>query len=131
MNNKNKLIKARVTEDEEILIKAKAEYYGYKTLSKYLIDAAIYEKVTNVNLLNEDKIYNAYAENTKELKKITREIRSITKYSTQLDSISLKELKSLMFTVIKNQKEMLKMIDTKLDFQVWQEINHIKTHKED
>ena len=76
-NNRTKLIKARVTEDEQILVKTKAKYYGYKNLSKYLIDAAIYEKVTYVDLDNHQLLYDAYAQNTKELKKITKEIKPL------------------------------------------------------
>lgn len=123
-NNRNKLIKARVTEDEEILVKTKAKIYGYRNLSKYLIDAAIYEKVTYVDMENQNLIYNAYAQNTKELKKFIREIRTITKYATSLDNVSIQTVTSLMFNIMRNQKELLKIIDEKLDLKIWQEINH-------
>ena len=43
-DNRTEMIKARVSEEEKILIKAKAEYYGYKQLSKYIRDSAVYEK---------------------------------------------------------------------------------------
>ena len=129
--NRTKIIKARVTEDEEILVKTKAKIYGYKNLSKYLIDAAIYEKITHIDLDNQMKIYNAYATNTKELKKITKEIRNMCKYATQLDSVDVSNIKSIMFTIINNQKEMLKLIDEKLDLQVWQSINRNKEKQEE
>ncbi len=129
--NRTKIIKARVTEDEEILVKTKAKIYGYKNLSKYLIDAAIYEKITHIDLDNQMKIYDAYAKNTKELKKITKEIRNICKYATQLDSIDISNIKSIMFNIINNQKEMLKLIDEKLDLQVWQSINRNKDKQEE
>ncbi len=131
MENRNKLMKARITENEEILVKAKAKHYGYKNLSKYLIDAAIYEKVTYVDIENQDKLYEAYDINTKELKKFIKEIRKITKFATQLDEITIKSITSLMFTIIKNQKDMLKLIDEKLDLKVWQEINHDKEIQEE
>ena len=70
-SNRTKIIKARVNEFEESLVKAKAKIYGYKNLSKYLIDAAVYEKVTCVDVENKNLIYKAYAQNTKELKKIS------------------------------------------------------------
>lgn len=38
-DNRTEMIKARVSEEEKILIKAKAEYYGYKQLSKYIRDS--------------------------------------------------------------------------------------------
>ena len=129
--NRTKIIKARVTEDEEILVKTKAKIYGYKNLSKYLIDAAIYEKITHIDLDNQMKIYNAYAKNTKELNKILKEIRTMCKYATQLNSIDVSNIKSIMFTIINNQKEMLKLIDEKLDLQVWQSINRIKEKQEE
>ncbi len=125
-NNRTKLIKARVTEDEQILVKTKAKYYGYKNLSKYLIDAAIYEKVTYVDLDNHQLLYDAYAQNTKELKKITKEIRHISKYATDLDNTTIQNITSLMFTILRNQKDMLKLIDEKLNLKVWQEINRNK-----
>ena len=75
--NRNKIIKARVTEDEELLVKTKAKIYGYRNLSKYLIDAAIYEKVTYVDLENQNLIYDAYAQNTKELKKFVNKLENI------------------------------------------------------
>lgn len=130
-NNRNKIIKARVTKDEEILVKTKANLYGYKNLSKYLIDAAIYEKITHIDLENQMEIYNAYANNTKELKKITKEIRNICKYSTLLNDTNIATIKSIMFTIINNQKEMLKLIDEKLDLRVWQEINRNKHTQEE
>ena len=130
LNIKNKIIKARVTEFEEQLVKKKAQIYGYKNLSKYLIDAAIYEKVTYVDTKNPDLIYNAYAQNTKELKKITKEIRYISKYATEIDSITIKNVTNLMFHIIGNQKEMLKLIDEKLDLKVWQEINRKQIQEE-
>ena len=129
--NRTKIIKARVTEDEEILVKTKAKIYGYKNLSKYLIDAAIYEKITHIDLDNQMKIYNAYAKNTKELNKILKEIRTMCKYATQLNSIDVSNIKSIMFTIINNQKEMLKLIDEKLDLQVWQSINRNKEKQEE
>ena len=129
--NRTKIIKARVTEDEEILVKTKAKIYGYKNLSKYLIDAAIYEKITHIDLDNQMIIYNAYAKNTKELRKITKEIRNICKYATQLNNIDISNIKSIMFTIINNQKEMLKLIDEKLDLQVWQSINRNKEKQEE
>ena len=36
-----------------------------------------------------------------------------------------------MFTIINNQKEMLKLIDEKLDLRVWQEINRNKHTQEE
>ena len=115
---RRKSIKVWLSDEERILVESKAEFYGYKRLAKYIRDAAIYEKVTYVNLKNKEELYVAYSENTKELKKITKEIRHISKYATQLNDEQRKDLLDLMFAVLRNQKAMIKLIDEK-----WRENN--------
>ena len=126
---RRKSIKVWLSDEERILVESKAEFYGYKRLAKYIRDAAIYEKVTYVDLKNKEELYVAYAENTKELKKITKEIRHISKYATQLNDEQRKDLLDLMFAVLRNQKAMIKLIDEKLDLEVWKEVNHNKIEK--
>lgn len=126
---RRKSIKVWLSDEERILVESKAEFYGYKRLAKYIRDAAIYEKVTYVNLKNKEELYVAYSENTKELKKITKEIRHISKYATQLNDEQRKDLLDLMFAVLRNQKAMIKLIDEKLDLDVWKEVNHNKIEK--
>ena len=123
---RRKSIKVWLSDEERILVEAKAEYYGYKRLAKYIRDAAIYEKVTYVDLKNKEQLYTAYAENTQQLKQITKEIRHISKYATQLSNESTKDLLDVMYAVLRNQKSMIKLIDEKLDLDVWKEINHSK-----
>lgn len=123
---RRKSIKVWLSDEERILVEAKAEYYGYKRLAKYIRDAAIYEKVTYVDLKNKEQLYTAYAENTQQLKKITKEIKHISKYATQLSNESTKDLLDVMYAVLRNQKSMIKLIDEKLDLDVWKEINHSK-----
>ena len=126
---RRKSIKVWLSDEERILVESKAEFYGYKRLAKYIRDAAIYEKVTYVNLKNKEELYVVYSENTKELKKITKEIRHISKYATQLNDEQRKDLLDLMFAVLRNQKAMIKLIDEKLDLEVWKEVNHNKIEK--
>ena len=126
---RRKSIKVWLSDEERILVESKAEFYGYKRLAKYIRDAAIYEKVTYVNLKNKEELYVAYSENTKELKKITKEIRHISKYATQQNDEQRKDLLDLMFAVLRNQKAMIKLIDEKLDLEVWKEVNHNKIEK--
>ena len=123
---RRKSIKVWLSDEERILVESKAEYYGYKRLAKYIRDAAIYEKVTHVDLKNKEELYIAYAENTKELKKITKEIRHISKYATRLTDETKKDILDVMYAVLGNQKAMIKLIDEKLDLDVWKEINHNK-----
>ncbi|MED9924893.1 MAG: hypothetical protein UFI45_06470 [Clostridia bacterium] len=123
---RRKSIKVWLSDEERILVESKAEFYGYKRLAKYIRDAAIYEKVTYVDLKNKEELYVAYAENTKELKKITKEIRHISKYATRLTDETKKDILDVMYAVLRNQKTMIKLIDEKLDLDVWKEINHNK-----
>lgn len=126
---RRKSIKVWLSDEERILVESKAEFYGYKRLAKYIRDAAIYEKVTYVNLKNKEELYVAYSENTKKLKKITKEIRHISKYATQLNDEQRKDLLDLMFAILRNQKAMIKLIDEKLDLEVWKEVNHNEIEK--
>lgn len=123
---RRKSIKVWLSDEERILVESKAEFYGYKRLAKYIRDAAIYEKVTYVDLKNKEELYVAYAENTKELKKITKEIRHISKYATRLTDETKKDILDVMYAVLRNQKTMIKLIDEKLNLDVWKEINHNK-----
>ena len=129
--NRTKRIMVWVSNEEKILLEAKANYYCYKSFASYIRDAAIYEKVTHVDVASQDEIYNAYVQNTKELKKITKEIRRISKFATQVNDADIHNVTSLMLTIIKNQDNMLKLIDTKLDLDVWKEINHNKHLQEE
>lgn len=49
--------------------------------------------------------------------------KHLNKYATQIDSIKISRITNLMFQIINNQKNMLKLIGEKLDYNVWQEIN--------
>ena len=117
---RKEMVKARVTEEEKTLIKEKAEFYGYRNISNYIRDAAIYEKVTYVDLKNRQLIYNAYSENTKEIKEITKGIKHLCKFLTQINEDDIRDLKAKMFRIIRLQQEMYKLIDKKLDLEVLQ-----------
>ena len=82
------------------------------------------------NLKGKEEIYAAYSENTKELKKIAKEVRHISKYATQISGDDLKKMSIQMFNILKKQKEILKLIEDKLDLEVWQKINHQKQEEE-
>lgn len=121
--SRRKSIKVWVSDEERCLLETKAEFYGYKTLAGYIRDACFYEKVTHVDLKNRNEIYEAYSNNTKELKKIAKEFRHFSKYATQISKEDLKDISITMFTILKKQKQMLQLIENKLDLDVWQEIN--------
>lgn len=130
MKTRRKSIKIWVSDEERVLLEAKMNYYGYKRIAGYVRDAIIYEKVTNVEVKGKEEIYAAYSENTKELKKIANEVRHISRYATQISGDDLKKLSIQMFNILKKQKEMINLIENKLDLEVWQKINCSKQEKE-
>lgn len=121
--SRRKSIKVWVSDEERCLLETKAEHYGYKTLAHYIRDAVIYEKVTYSDLKNKNEIYEAYSNNTKELKNIAKEFRHLNKYATQLKNEDLKTISNMIYGIFKNQKKMLQLIDDKLNLDIWQEIN--------
>ena len=122
-------IKVWLSKEERSLVEAKAEFYGYKRLAPYVRDAVIYENVTYVDLKSKGELYKAYSDNTEQLKKIAKEIRHISRYATQLSSEELKKLTNTMYGILRNQKAMIKLIDEKLDLDVWKQINHTKVER--
>lgn len=122
---RRKSIKVWVFDEERALVEAKAHYYCYRR-APYIRDAAIYERVTNVEVKGEKEILSAYAENTREVKSIVKDIRHICKFATQISETDRQELLHLMKAIYKKQNKMLDLIDKKLDLEVWQEINRNK-----
>lgn len=120
---RRKSIKVIVSDEERSLIEAKANFYGYKTIAGYIRDSAIYEKITHVDLKSKNELYEAYSNNTKELKKIAKEFRHFSKYATQISEEDMKNISTIMFTILRKQKQMLQLIENKLDIDIWQEIN--------
>ncbi len=125
-NERRKRLKVWISDEERKLLEAKAEHYGYKHLSEYIRDSAIYENVTMVDLKNKNEILKAYSDNTQELKKVAKEFRHMNRYVTQLSREDLDNISLMIVSILKRQKEMLKLIDNKLDLKVWQQLNHNK-----
>lgn len=123
---RKEMVKARVSEEEKNIIKEKAKFYGYSNISNYIRDAAIYEKVTYIDLKNRQLIYNAYSENTKEIKEITKQVKHMCKFLTQIKEDDIRVLQGKLFRIIRLQQEMLKLIGKKLDLESWQKINRNK-----
>lgn len=121
--SRRKSIKVIVSDEERSLLETKANFYGYKTIASYIRDSAIYEKVTHIDLKSKNEIYEVYSNNTKELKKVAKEFRHFSKYATQISKDDLKDISIMMFTILKKQKQILQLIEKKLDIDIWQEIN--------
>ena len=126
-DQRRKSIKVWVSDEERALVEAKAYNYGYRRIAPYIRDAAIYERVTNYKIKGEEEIINAYAENTREVKSIVKDIRHICKFATQISEENREELLRLMKTIYKMQIKIRDLITKKLALEMWQEINRNKS----
>lgn len=124
--DRTEMLKVRVSEEEKTLIKEKAEMYGYRYLSNYIRDSAIYEKVTQVDLKGQDEVLSAFSENTKEIKKIAKGVRHLCKFLTQVDDLTIANLRARMYDIMRAQYKIRDLIAKKLDLDVWQRINRNK-----
>lgn len=124
--DRTEMLKVRVSEEEKTLIQVKAEMYGYRYLSNYIRDAAIYEKVTQVDLKGQDEILSAFSENTKEIKEIAKGVRHLCKFLTQADGLAIANLRARMYDIMRAQYKIRDLITKKLDLDVWQRINRSK-----
>ena len=125
-DQRRKSIKVWVSDEERALVEAKAYNYGYRRIAPYIRDAAIYERVTNYKIKEEDEIINAYCETSKEIKSIVKDIRNICKFATQISEGDRRELLDLAKAIYKMQIKIRDLITKKLDLDMWQEINHNK-----
>lgn len=115
------IIPATILYNKEL--KAKAEMYGYRYLSNYIRDAAIYEKVTQVDLKGQDEILSTFSENTKEIKEIAKGVRHLCKFLTQANDLAIANLRARMYDIMRAQYKIRDLITKKLDLDVWQRIN--------
>lgn len=58
-----------------------------------------------------------------------KSIRHIAIFATQIEKYEREELKFKMIEILKYQKEMIKLIDKKLDLDIWQKVNNRKLNK--
>lgn len=68
-------------------MKEKQENIGY-----YIRDSAIYEKVTNVDLIGKNEILKAYSDNTQILKEMHKSIKHIAIFATQIDKYEKEDI---------------------------------------
>lgn len=133
MKNKKRTnrIMVWVSDDEKNLLETKSKYYGYKTFASYIRDSAVFERVTHIDFIGKEEVCKAYAEYAKEIKKFVKEVKHINQFATHIDNIQTERINRLIFNIIKNQKKMMKLIEKKLNSNVWQEINKNKKELEE
>ncbi len=130
VQDRRKSIKVWVSDMERNLLEEKAKKYGYKTIAKYVRDAVIYEKVTIVDISNRKEIYELYSNNTKEINKIGNSLWKFIKY-TNYNNINYKELHSTILLIAKKQKQILQLIEDKLEINLTSKINNENVEEED
>lgn len=126
---RRKSIKIWLSDEERILVEAKAEYYGYKRLAPYIRDAAIYEVVTNAEIKGKQKFFKAYNETAEYIKQIAKDVRHLRIFATQFTENQRQELLKAMQDIYRKQKQIIQHIDKKIDLHVWKEVNHYKDIK--
>ncbi|MFR1441375.1 MAG: hypothetical protein ACLURX_00720 [Clostridia bacterium] len=123
-SQRRKSIKVWVSDEERALVETKAYNYGYRRLTPYIRDAAIYERVTNYKIKGEDEIINEYCEINKEVQSMLKDVKHIFRFATQISESKRQELFDLTKAIYKMQ-----IIAKKLDLEMWQEINRNKKNK--
>lgn len=125
-SQRRKSIKVWVSDEERALVETKAYNYGYRRLTPYIRDAAIYERVTNYKIKGEDEIINEYCEINKEVQSMLKDVKHICKFATQISESKRQELLNLTKAIYKMQIKIRDLIAKKLDLEMWQEINRNK-----
>ena len=79
-----------------------------------------------MDIKGQDEIFKAYAENTREVKSIVKDIKNICTLATQISESKRQELFNLTTAIYKMQIRIRDLIAKKLDLEMWQEINRNK-----
>ncbi len=112
-----KSYKIRFSPEERQLVEIKAKQHGYKYLSEYIRDAAIYETVTEINISYTDDVVNAFNELITEIKKYTKEIRRILKYDTSTSDEEKELIQQSLYRVYSQTKSLKKSINDNLNIE--------------
>lgn len=124
--DKRKKFPLWLSEGERLLLETKADEYGYKYLSEYIRDAAIYESLVKINLIGSDELISSYQQYIKEIKKYTKEVRRILRYATTLTDEEKNTLQISLFAIYNEEKNLKKITEEKLDYEVIEQISKKK-----
>lgn len=117
-NNKRKQFRLWLSPIERELLEQKAELYGYKCLSYYLRDAALYESVIQIIPTGIEELLKEYNEYLTEMKKITKEVRRILKYDTHMSDDEKELLQHSLYKVYSQTKSLKKTTKEKVDYSI-------------
>lgn len=117
-NNRRKQFRLWLSPAERELLEQKAELYGYKCLSYYLRDAALYESVIQIIPTGIEELLKEYNEYLTEMKKITKEVRRILKYDTHMSDDEKELLQHSLYKVYSQTKSLKKTTKEKVDYNI-------------
>lgn len=117
-NNRRKQFRLWLSPAERELLEQKAELYGYKCLSYYLRDAALYESVIQIIPTGIEELLKEYNEYLTEMKKITKEVRRILKYDTHISDDEKELLQHSLYKVYSQTKSLKKTTKEKVDYNI-------------
>lgn len=117
-NNKRRQFRLWLSPIERELLEQKAELYGYKCLSYYLRDAALYESVIQIIPTGIEELLKEYNEYLTEMKKITKEVRRILKYDTHMSDEERENLQHILYRVYSQTKSLKKTTKEKVDYKI-------------
>lgn len=117
-NNRRKQFRLWLSPVERELLEQKAELYGYKCLSYYLRDAALYESVIQIIPTGIEELLKEYNEYLTEMKKITKEVRRILKYDTHMSDDEKELLQHSLYRVYSQTKSLKKTTKEKVDYNI-------------
>ncbi len=118
--NKRKQFRLWLSPMEREILEEKKELYGYKCLSHYLRDAALYESVIQIIPTGIEPLLNQYTEYLSEIKKYTKEARRILKYDTSMSDEEKEKLQESLYKVYSQTKSLKKTTKSKINYKILQ-----------
>ena len=106
--DKKKQYNIWLTDEERKLLNAKVQQYNYQYLSDYIRDAALYEGLIEVNVSYTDEVNALFQEAINEIRKYTKEVRRILKWSSNISKAELEQLQhslNIIYGVTKSLKK--------------------------
>lgn len=120
--DKRKKFPLWLSKGERLLLEAKAEEYGYIYLADYIRDASIYESLVKINLTGTDELLPLYQEYINEIRKYTKEVRRILRYTTSLSDDEKTILQDSLYAIYSSLKSLKKETNNKINYEVIEQL---------
>ena len=120
--DKRKKFPLWLSKGERLLLEAKVEEYGYIYLADYIRDASIYESLVKINLTGTDELLPLYQEYINEIRKYTKEVRRILRYTTSLSDDEKTILQDSLYAIYSSLKSLKKETNNKINYEVIEQL---------